>query len=297
MKYLVVVVYLVLMMTISACNGGTEATDADLSVGESKDAPYQSKEDIINYSAESTEGEKVEQEDTGLNQTEISQPKTPNGYPIMSVEEFMSYTIRVELTTENWKDFLDIDYVILEDKDAFGEVINSVRFPQWETKCGVCVQATNSVAFKIKDKKGKFGEVTFSTHGTNWFSNDHGAAWYDAKKSDVSIEDYDFVKAKGELCIINIPDDKWISYDGNPDLVNEKINGIMAYNMSDLERRCSNRTINKVCYVGIENDYCMFTDSGHLLYISPNSGSSYVGYLCVDTENVINSLSINEIFK
>lgn len=112
-------------------------------------------------------------------------------------EKFSELLERIELTTENWKDyvhFYSCDEEVVH-KDAFGEIIST------ETITHYCIGAGNQRYHQFQDaiielKNKETGELTIYNLG------------YDNTcevPEDFNLDNYDCTRAKGRLYFVDIP--------------------------------------------------------------------------------------------
>lgn len=118
------IVILATLMCISLCACGGESTSGN------------------NTNVE-TETNSENSTDTKDENSEFQRETTEEGYVIISKEEFASYITKVELTTENWKEYIDIVEKTNVQKNKFGDVISTT------TKTGL--SAKNAQAYYFND--------------------------------------------------------------------------------------------------------------------------------------------------
>ncbi len=271
MKNFVIAALLFMMMTISACGNNMPASpEAASYTKEEFNEPVVNEETSINTS-DSVETVASSSEDAASEEIQIAEPVTQNGFPIMSKEEFMSYVTAVELTTENWRDYLEIGIRKEELKDAFGDVVSVNEWYAWQLKEGLSAQASKDLAFRIEDTKSNC-KATMEA----WFVRDFGTReiWHDSPSKRVYVaDDFKCTKAKGIIYLINIPNDLWIDYTGEADSM---------YSDEWVKKNMSNLTANKILYVGdsksffVVSDYGFMTDGKQGVCISPDPFSNYV---------------------
>ena len=116
---------------------------------------------------------------------------------LLSEEQMMSYAKVVELTTENWTDYLSVQ---TSGKDTIIEVTAAGEFPfVWlnDTDC-----KHNKVEFKDK-KTGKIHSVTIGLE-------------FPVEKRTVEELDLEFVSSESKLVLFDIPEEFWrADYNGN----------------------------------------------------------------------------------
>ena len=120
---------------------------------------------------------------------------------IVSIKEskFPSLIERVELTTENWKDYIKF-YSFEEEivkRDAFGEIVSS------ETVTRYCLGAGNERYHQFQDtvvelKDKETGELTL-------FGQWAGNEWY--VEEDFNLDNYECTRIKGFLYFVDLPEE------------------------------------------------------------------------------------------
>lgn len=147
-----------------------------------------------------------------------SNPNTPTEEKVISQKELSKYIKKVELTTENWQDYIDFENYEIENTNSFGEVIRTYKHSRLKLKDKIyCSQATalefeltNNLLFWTSDTKGI---VNFGSMGnTNNFeiTKLQGYPLYDDVYDDrITINDIKCIRTKGYLYIFNLPNDIW----------------------------------------------------------------------------------------
>lgn len=136
----------------------------------------------------------------GIAEIEIDKAKE------LSKTEFTKYIQKVELTTENWKDYFEVKEKTIEEKDQWGEITNieiekyiNLKEPYYDT--GELIQTT--MELQVNTNKVKEGYTT----KTITFFNVNGEKLDGCKKSqeilsgwdNISIEDIQCTRIKGTL--------------------------------------------------------------------------------------------------
>ncbi|MBQ9297890.1 MAG: hypothetical protein IJ223_02465 [Clostridia bacterium] len=133
----------------------------------------------------------------------ISNKNTEN---YISKEEFEQYKNELPITTDNWKDYIELEYEKKEYKDTFGDVIKSEKVPCLKFK------KDNIIGYMVlkfiinKDViDSRFSnEITISVNG-----NKQEISPQILEGKELTINDMECIQLKGKLYEINIPEDKW----------------------------------------------------------------------------------------
>ena len=144
--------------------------------------------------------------------SEVQRETTEEGYTIISKKEFASYITKVELTTENWKEYMDIVEKTIETKNKFGEVIS--------TTTNTSLTAKNALAcyfddFAIELTIIESGETIYSESlvgkiGVPILNNAKTFKW-----EDYVIDDFVCERIIGDLYILKDIPNECISVDEN----------------------------------------------------------------------------------
>ena len=190
----------------------------------------------------------------------------------------MNYVTKVELTTDKWKDYLEIGLQRIEEKDAFGDVVRIDEYYVWQLKDEIAAQNSKSVAFKIEDKKSDC-KATMEA----WFEKQFGTSgiWHDSPSERVyTIDDFECIKAKGIIYLIMVPNDRWIDYSND-------LNGMY----SDEETKDTLQSLNpeKIIYVGTSSQYIIVTNKGFM-----TDGHNFI---CFEPNEFNFRISLEEYFK
>jgi hypothetical protein len=167
-KALSLLLALVLCLSLCACGGGSNIGGANTNTTASQE------EDIVLYNEE-------------------------EGYVFINLKRFSELYTVVELTTENWQDYLEVyswEHTTTET-DAFGEIVSQ------ETKTKYAIGAkggkyfyTQGLAIELKDKET--GELM----SCPVFNGEQ----LDVTK-DFSLDQYECTRIKGTLYLIDIPEE------------------------------------------------------------------------------------------
>ena len=87
-------------------------------------------EENRNNDPQNNHGENVENNEKSEYKREI----TDEGYVVISTAEFASYITKIELTIENWQEYLEIVELTEQERNGFGEIINSYTSTEFTAK-------------------------------------------------------------------------------------------------------------------------------------------------------------------
>lgn len=138
---------------------------------------------------------------------EFKRQKSPEGYVIISKEEFASYLTKIELTKENWKDYLDIVEITEVERNGFGEITNSKTSTQ-------CI-AKNFLSWYFDDVAIQFKVVET---GESLYCEDLFHKLYDPNSSikweNYSIDGLACEQIVGSIIVLdNVPDECISAYE------------------------------------------------------------------------------------
>jgi len=181
-----VLMFLTLVMCISlcACGGGKETPPTTESTTE---AP-----------AESTQSEKLEESSGAVSETTIA--NTTKNY--IDDDEFFSYFELIELTVDNYKDYVDIDFG--ESVDAFGDPTVKEE-AEVKMKDGYVALSDTIVKFKytVETYNGSIKEKEKD------LELDYCDYWRKIRDAEGKITSVEATKAKGIIFKVNIPEEAW----------------------------------------------------------------------------------------
>ena len=146
-------------------------------------------------------------EETTALKNEFEREMTADGYVVISMEEFASYLTKIELTTENWKDYLDIIEVIDEERNGFGEITYSETSVECTAKDVLgCYFDDVAISFKVNAT----GETLYC-EGLFYrlYDPEYRFSW-----DDYTIDDLTCEEIIGDLIILdNVPDECISTYE------------------------------------------------------------------------------------
>ena len=122
-----------------------------------------------------------------------------SGMPMINIKRFNELLVTVELTAENWMDYLEVCTYSREkvEKDAFGEIVSTETITHYElgAKGNKCY---NFREFVIELKNKTTGEL--ETY------NGHNDAYVPEVEEDFCLDEYECTRIKGTLYLVDIPD-------------------------------------------------------------------------------------------
>lgn len=125
-------------------------------------------------------------------------------------EEFEQYKSELPITTDNWKDYIELEYTNKEYKNAFGDVINSkpelyLKFK----KDNIFGHMVLKLMINRDLIDSRFSnEVIISVDG-----NKQEISAQTLEGKEITINDMECIQLKGKLYEINIPEDKWKEFE------------------------------------------------------------------------------------
>ncbi len=157
-----------------------------------------------NAKSDTNENDKIETNEKNKFEREM----TEDGHVVVSKKEFASYITKVALTTENWKDYLDIVERTEEERNGFGEVVYSTTSTECTAKnVMACYFDDVSIDFKIiENGESVYCEGIFHSLKV---PNDYQFSW-----ENYTIDDFTCEKIVGDLIIFdNFPDECLSTYE------------------------------------------------------------------------------------
>lgn len=134
-----------------------------------------------------------------------------------SMQELEQYKTELSITTENWKDYIVIEDMETESKDAFGKVTSKNEFTIIRLKENICGYAI----LRFKVQKGVFDNEQVVTLVGGHDYKDYGLSQLHMQgksrtEGDISIynnrytiNDIECIEVIGYLYTIDIPDNLW----------------------------------------------------------------------------------------
>ena len=121
-----------------------------------------------------------------------------NGNPYININRFHEILETVELTAENWMDYIEVCSYIFEEikKDGFGEIVSTEKFTRYELGAkGDRYYNFRDFAIELKSKTtGKLITLTAS--------ND---SYRPSVEEDFRLDDYECTRIKGTLYLVDLP--------------------------------------------------------------------------------------------
>ncbi len=142
------------------------------------------------------------------NNNKFERETTEEGYVVISKKEFASYITKVELTTENWKEYLEIVELKEEERNGFGEVVNSETSIECTAKNVIgCYFDDVAIDFNVIETGEKvYCEGQFHRVIT---PNDYNDSW-----EGYTVDDFACEKIVGTLLMFKgVPDECLASYE------------------------------------------------------------------------------------
>ena len=144
---------------------------------------------------------------------------TSDGQAIVTQKMMAQYIKKVEITEENWKDYIDIVEREEVTKNSFGEVVSTSVKREWGCAVGDCASFKD---FAIELKWNSDKPNPYVQEGSNIFLEGSGASIYTGgvptgytdnfnpeKNVDYVQADYLFIRAKGYVLILDLPEELW----------------------------------------------------------------------------------------
>ena len=171
----------------------------------------------------------------------------------MTKEEFAQYVTAVQITTENWLDYFELENITEENTDAFGEVTSIIKKTGIKTKEDNIYSLDVVLEVALSDKEILFKSIDTQTFIINGISS-YVSEIYDInltpRKPEENVSDYTFTidylectRATGTLYILDLPEEEWKV---NPDFAEGKkyfcVDGIYYYFYDVINSLCSEVT-------------------------------------------------------
>ena len=180
-KALSLVLAVVLCLLLCACGGEEKNPQQEMTNGD-------------NLSSDSTSTDSVSQDKEGL----IIQIPGNGDVPVINAMRFEELVEKVELTTENWRDYIDVCSYNVETvcEDAFGEILSTETYTAYELGAkGDKYYNFHNFAIELKHKTtGDLLPDLFAVEG------------------NVSLDDYECTRIKGTLYLVDIPEEVIMAY-------------------------------------------------------------------------------------
>jgi len=120
---------------------------------------------------------------------------------VLSNEEFESYCEYIELTTENWNNYIEVVEEERILKDVFGEEVERETHISIRLKENCYISRDNAIRLTYTSVYGYVSTEDFI------FAGSVGRAW---GISGIDMEqEYVCEKIKGKICKVSVPEDKW----------------------------------------------------------------------------------------
>ena len=231
-KFLAILSVAVMSFSLVACGGPTN----DKNKPQTNESGSQQETEVNNTTQKETENTDEK--------NEFKRETTEDGYIVISKKEFASYITKVELTTENWKEYIDITEITEEERNGFGEIEKSNTFTGCTFKnVAACYFDDVAIDFKITETgeslycEGRFAEIVVP--------NDYNFAW-----ENYSIDDFTCEKIIGNLIIVKeFPNECLSSYeDGGKFLCVGSADDYMIMNLNDTKDMSMNISLAYAMY-------------------------------------------------
>ena len=191
----------VMCFSLVACGGGNDTPTTD------NNNEQQTNESGSQQETENGDSNESEKADDNGN-SEFKRETTEEGYVVISRAEFASYITKVELTTENWQDYLDIVELTEQERNGFGEVVSTYTSTEFTAKnavgCYFDDVAINFSVIETGDKiycEGQFHRVIIP--------DNYSYSW-----EGYTINDFTCEKIVGDLIIFsNVPEECISAYE------------------------------------------------------------------------------------
>lgn len=138
----------------------------------------------------------------------------------ISKEEFKKYIKKVDITTENWKDYFVLERNIHEEKNSFGDIVSTANYFIFKLNNSYYdIAEFNGISLEVeipKEKALNLGGEIYNTKIIDFYNSaKQSNEIYDGaliKNADVilTIDDFKCIRAKGSLYYLdNIPSEFW----------------------------------------------------------------------------------------
>ena len=177
-KALSLILALVMCLSLCACGGGKQDIQPQ----------KPNSDNTSNDSVSQTEGESLI----------IQNPES--GTPMINIKRFNELMVTVELTTENWMDYIEVCTYSREEveKDAFGEIVSTETITHYE------LGAKGNKYYNFRDFVIELKNKTTGELETYKGTND---AWIPEVEEDFCLDEYECTRIKGTLYLVDIPDE------------------------------------------------------------------------------------------
>lgn len=152
----------------------------------------------------------------------------------ISKEEFKKYIKQVDITTDNWKDYIDIECGIEDEKNSFGDITASYNYTQFKlTDKYYNIGMLDDVVLEVeipKDKGLILVDTIVNTRIIEFNSNNKSFrifnnVWLKNDETTITLDEIKCIRAKGQLYYLdNIPEEYWIVGDDIIEGENKYIN-------------------------------------------------------------------------
>lgn len=160
--------------------------------------------------SESTSGNNIIENQNDTN--DFERGTTKDGNVLISSEEIGTYITKVELTLENWTEYIDIVEQTKEEKNAFGEVTDTKTSNEWIVKNAQLVYFDGLAIELTVNETGETIIMESSGSGSD-ITPEHSVAWFYSQ--NFSMNDLTCNRVIGDLYILNAPKDVWsVNEDG-----------------------------------------------------------------------------------
>lgn len=143
----------------------------------------------------------------------IRNTRTTNNYEkkIISQEQFSQYITEIPITIENWQDYIFLENVETENKDAFGDIQSTAITTHFKLKND---NMYSNVVLKISVNNKEMIINNIDNHYTSYYYTPTYSIQdknTDEKIYDYTITEKDFkcIDTKGSVYIIDIPNELW----------------------------------------------------------------------------------------
>lgn len=136
----------------------------------------------------------------------------------ISKTDFIKYIKQIDITTDNWKDFFEVEESKEDERNAFNDIVDTQRYITFKLNNNYYdIGELENVALEVEVSKEKadVANQTFNNSKTIQFYEGNNKMkqsalnWIKADKS-VTIDDFKCTRATGTLYYLdNIPDKYW----------------------------------------------------------------------------------------
>ena len=128
-----------------------------------------------------------------------------DGTTTISLEEFLNHIKKVDITTENWKDYFEFEQTTEETKDPFGEVTGLRTHNIIKLKDNNLSYSSYAI-LEIEIPKEK---AYYDTKQIAYLENENSYEFFNYINGAITIDEITCTKAKGSVFYLDFSDNYW----------------------------------------------------------------------------------------